>query len=113
MKARISGWFLFVAVLALVFPALSYSAPSISKEREIKDFQGKHLDPFDRAYDNSIKGSQQVNPKTYRLTINGLVEFPQSLTYQEVLKLSLHERVIALHCVEGWQETLLFKGIRI
>ncbi|MFH0787134.1 MAG: molybdopterin-dependent oxidoreductase [Pseudomonadota bacterium] len=113
MKARISGWFLFVAVLALVFPALSYSAPSVSKEREIKDFQGKHLDPFDRAYDNSIKGPQQVNPKTYRLTINGLVEFPQSLAYQEVLKLPLHERVITLHCVEGWQETLLFKGIRI
>jgi DMSO/TMAO reductase YedYZ molybdopterin-dependent catalytic subunit len=97
----------------LVLPALLFAAPPVSKAREIRDYQGKHLDVFDRAYDNSIKGPQQVNSETYRLTITGLVEFPQSLTYQEVLKLPSHERVITLHCVEGWKETLLFKGVRV
>ena len=102
-----------LAVSALILPALLFAAPPLSKAREIRDYQGKHLDPFNRAYDNSIKGPQKVNPETYRLTITGLVEFPQSLTYQEVLKLPNHERMITLHCVEGWTETLLFKGVRI
>jgi DMSO/TMAO reductase YedYZ molybdopterin-dependent catalytic subunit len=106
-------WFLLWAVSDLVFPAFSFSAPSMSQAREIRGYQGKPLDVFDRNYDNSIKGSQKVNPETYRLTITGLVEFPQSLTYQKVLEFPSHERVITLHCVEGWKETLLFKGVKL
>ncbi len=106
-------WFPALAITFLAMPALSFSAPPVPKGREIRDYQGKRLDVFDRAYDNSIKGPQKIDPNTYRLTITGLVDSPQSLTYQEVLKLPIHERVITLHCVEGWTETLLFKGIRI
>jgi DMSO/TMAO reductase YedYZ molybdopterin-dependent catalytic subunit len=113
MSVRTSIWFLSLLVSLLAFPALLFSATSASTTREIREYQGKHLDVFNRAYDNSIKGPQQVNPETYRLTITGLVEIPQSLTYQEVLKLPIHERAITLHCVEGWTETLLFKGVRI
>jgi DMSO/TMAO reductase YedYZ molybdopterin-dependent catalytic subunit len=114
MKARFYFiWPLSLVVSALVFPALSFSAPSASTGREIRDYQGKHLDVFDRVYDNSIKGPQKVNPENYRLAVTGLVQIPQSLTYQEVLKLPIQERVITLHCVEGWTETLLFKGIRL
>ncbi len=112
MNTRTLIWFLALGIFLMAFPALLFSASSVTT-REIRDYQGKHLDPFDRAYDNSIKGPQKVNPKTYRLTINGLVESPQSMTYQEVLKLPIQERVITLHCVEGWTETLLFKGVRI
>jgi len=112
MSVRTLIGFLSLGVLLLAFPALLFSAHSVTT-REIRDYQGKHLDPFDRAYDNSIKGPQKVNTATYRLSITGLVEFPQSLTYQEVLKLPIQERVITLHCVEGWTESLLFKGIRI
>jgi DMSO/TMAO reductase YedYZ molybdopterin-dependent catalytic subunit len=106
-------WYFPLAVSVLIFPSLAYSAPSGSRGKEIRDYQGKHLDVFDRAYDNSIKGPQKVDPKTYRLTITGLVESPQSLTYQEVLKLPIHDKLITLHCVEGWKETLVFKGVRI
>jgi len=104
---------LLLAASVLFQPASLSSAPAVSTTKEIRNYQGKHLDPFDRNYDNSIKGPQQVNPQTYRLAITGLVEFPQSLTYQDVLKLPSHERVITLHCVEGWKETLLFKGVRL
>jgi DMSO/TMAO reductase YedYZ molybdopterin-dependent catalytic subunit len=113
MSDRILIRVLSLGISLLAFPALLFSAPSSPTAGEIKNYQGKRLDPFDRAYDNSIKGPQKVDPKTYRLTINGLVESPQSMTYQEVLKLPIQEKVITLHCVEGWKETLLFKGVRI
>jgi DMSO/TMAO reductase YedYZ molybdopterin-dependent catalytic subunit len=82
-------------------------------EREIREYQGKRLDPFDRAYDNSIKGPQRVDSKTYRLHITGLVQTPQSLAYQEVLRLPAVKRAITLYCVEGWNEHLLFEGVRL
>jgi DMSO/TMAO reductase YedYZ molybdopterin-dependent catalytic subunit len=82
-------------------------------EREVREYQGKRLDPFDRAYDNSIKGPQRVDIKTYRLQITGLVHVPQSLTYQEVLRLPVVKRAITLYCVEGWNEHLLFEGVRL
>lgn len=82
-------------------------------EREIREYQGKRLDPFDRAYDNSIKGPQQVDIKSYRLEVTGFVQTPQSLTYQEVLQLPIVRRAITLYCVEGWNEHLLFEGVRL
>jgi DMSO/TMAO reductase YedYZ molybdopterin-dependent catalytic subunit len=85
----------------------------VHAEREIRDYQGKPLDPFDRAYDNSIKGPQQVDSQQYRLEVTGLVQSPQSLTYQEVLSLPKVKRAITLHCVEGWSEHLLFEGVRL
>ncbi len=81
--------------------------------REIREYEGKKLDAFDRAYDNSIKGPQRVDIKQYRLQIIGLVQTPQSLTYQEVLRLPAVKRAITLYCVEGWNEHLLFEGVRL
>ena len=81
--------------------------------REISEYEGEALDPFDREYDNSIKGPQKVNIETYRLEITGLVDNPQSLTYEEVLSLPKVKRAITLNCVEGWKEHLLFEGVRL
>jgi DMSO/TMAO reductase YedYZ molybdopterin-dependent catalytic subunit len=93
---------------------LAKGPPSVwSAEREIREYQGKRLDPFDRAYDNSIKGPQRVDIKAYRLKVTGLVQAPQSLTYQEVLRLPVVKRAITLYCVEGWNERLLFEGVRL
>jgi DMSO/TMAO reductase YedYZ molybdopterin-dependent catalytic subunit len=82
-------------------------------EREIREYQGKRLDPFDRTYDNSINGPQRVDISRYRLAVTGLVQTPQSLTYQEVLTLPIVKRAITLHCIEGWDEHLLFEGVRL
>jgi DMSO/TMAO reductase YedYZ molybdopterin-dependent catalytic subunit len=87
--------------------------PAALAEREIRDYQGKRLDPFDRAYDNSIAGPQRVDIKQYRLKVTGLVHVPQSLTYQQVLRLPVVKRTITLYCVEGWHEHLLFEGVRL
>jgi DMSO/TMAO reductase YedYZ molybdopterin-dependent catalytic subunit len=98
----------------IVFVGMALLAVStVYAEREIREYEGKRLDPFDRAYDNSINGPQKVDSAKYRLQITGLVKTPQSLTYQEVLKLPVAKRAITLHCIEGWDEHLLFEGVRL
>ena len=81
--------------------------------REIHDYQGIQLDPAVGPRDNSIVGIQYVDIDDYSLEITGLVEAPQTLAYDDVLAMDAHERVITLYCVEGWDATLLWKGVRI
>jgi len=81
------------------------------RENEIMEYQGARLDPAVGPRDNSINGVQQVDIETYTLVINGLVDTPQELTYDEVLALPEYERLITLHCVEGWDATILWKGV--
>jgi DMSO/TMAO reductase YedYZ molybdopterin-dependent catalytic subunit len=104
----------YLTMIFLILAAAGLSVCAMAQpEREIREYQGKRLDPFDRAYDNSIKGPQHVDIKAYRLQITGLVHVPQTLTYQEVLRLPMVKRAITLYCVEGWNERLLFEGVRL
>jgi len=79
-------------------------------ELEIRDYKGIKLDPSVGPRDNSIKGIQNVDINNYILKISGLVKSPVSLTYDNVLALTAYEKVITLHCVEGWDATVLWKG---
>lgn len=102
-------------VIQLVFFMLFLTAlpASAQTETEIRDYRGERLSPFGRKYDNSIRGPQKVDIKSYRLSVTGLVEKPLSLKYNDVLALPPVKRVVTLHCVEGWSERLLFEGIRL
>lgn len=81
--------------------------------REIQEYQGVHLDPAVGPRDNSIKGVQYVDISSYTLRITGLVDNPLELTYDEVLAYPSYERVITLHCVEGWDATILWEGVKL
>jgi DMSO/TMAO reductase YedYZ molybdopterin-dependent catalytic subunit len=96
-----------IVMIILALVALSSGV----KAAEIREYEGKSLDPFDRKYDNSIKGPQDVNKNTYRLEVTGLVQKPLKLTYDEVLALPHVKKVFTVHCVEGWDETLLYEGV--
>jgi DMSO/TMAO reductase YedYZ molybdopterin-dependent catalytic subunit len=82
-------------------------------QSEIREYQGKPLSPFDRQYDNSIKGPQKIDTDKYRLEITGQAEKPVSLSYKEILAMSSIKKSVTLHCIEGWSEHLLFKGVRL
>jgi DMSO/TMAO reductase YedYZ molybdopterin-dependent catalytic subunit len=104
--------FILILLVMSLSPSLS-SRLFAQSEIEIKDYTGERLSPFDRKYDNSIRGPQKVDINTYRLSLSGLVQTPLSLTYKEVLALPQVKRVVTLHCVEGWSERLLFEGVRL
>jgi DMSO/TMAO reductase YedYZ molybdopterin-dependent catalytic subunit len=78
---------------------------------EVKDYQGKNLDPAVGPRDNSISGVQHIDIQSYRLKVTGLVSKEISMTYDDVLKLDKYQRLITLHCVEGWNATILWEGV--
>ncbi len=91
--------------------AVSSATQSRYRENEIESYQGARLDPAIGPRDNSIKGVQQVDIAGYTLQIGGLVDAPVTLTYDQVRAMDVYERLITLHCVEGWDATILWKGV--
>ena len=44
----------------------------------------------------------RFDPRTWRLTIDGLVDRPQTVSYTDLLRLPKAEQVTTFHCVTGW-----------
>jgi len=81
---------------------------------EIREYQGEDLSSVDDFRENSIRGPQQVDIEDYHLEITGLVENPQTYTYDEVVSGNQpHKKVVTLDCVEGWSATILWEGLLV
>ena len=53
------------------------------------------------------------NPDRWRLRIDGLVERPQELTYEQLVALPRTEQVADFHCVTGWSvKNVRWAGVR-
>jgi DMSO/TMAO reductase YedYZ molybdopterin-dependent catalytic subunit len=91
--------------------AVSAATQARYRENEIYEYKGARLDPAIGPRDNSINGIQQVDINSYSLTIDGLVDNQVTLTYEQVRALDPYERLITLYCVEGWDATILWKGV--
>ena len=91
--------------------AVSAATEARYREGELREYEGTRLDPAVGPRDNSIQGVQQIAEKDVHLTIDGLVDAPQSYTYADVTALTSEERLIRLDCVEGWSATILWKGV--
>jgi DMSO/TMAO reductase YedYZ molybdopterin-dependent catalytic subunit len=117
MKKMIIGVVLAIFAVSSVFITTgtlrSRRAPRL-KPVEVREYQGQKLSSIDDFRENSIKGPQYVDIKTYRLKITGLVKKPMSYTYDEVIKNFAHaSKVVTLNCVEGWSVTILWEGVRL
>lgn len=91
--------------------AVSAATMQRYREGELHEYDGTKLDPAVGPRDNSIKGIQQVDISTYQLTVDGLVDTPASYTYDQVKALTSEQRLITVYCVEGWDATILWKGV--
>ena len=78
---------------------------------EIQEYQGEDLSKINDFRENSIKGPQFIDIATYTLNVTGLVDDPLVYTYDEVLDHQKYEKVVTLHCVEGWSVKILWEGI--
>ena len=55
----------------------------------------------------------RFDPGTWRLTIDGLVDRPGTLTYSDLLRLPKVEQVSTFHCVTGWSvKNVHWGGVR-
>jgi len=96
-------------------PASAQAAkePILLAPVEVRSYEGADLSSVNDFRENSIEGVQHVDPKTYRLEIAGLVATPLSLTYDQVIDRTLYKKVVTLHCVEGWDATILWEGVKV
>jgi len=81
---------------------------------EIKEYQGQKLSSIGDFRENSINGPQHIDTQSYGLTVTGFVVKNITYTYDDVIaKHQLYEKVVTLHCVEGWDVTILWEGILV
>ena len=81
---------------------------------EIREYEGQKLSSIEDFRENSIKGPQFIDNKSYRLAVTGLVNSEIEYTYDDVISNhQLFEKVVTLHCVEGWDVTILWEGILV
>jgi len=106
---------LFAAALFLFLePAIRPGSPQELSGVEVRSYQGKDLSSVNDFHENSIKGPQYVNISDYRLTVTGLTNSTRVYTYDEVLDTYPHyTKVVTLFCVEGWDVTILWEGVKV
>jgi len=81
---------------------------------EIREYEGKDLSSINDFRENSIKGPQYIDVEDYRLAVTGRVNSELEYTYDDVISNHQHyEKVVTLHCVEGWSVTILLEGILV
>jgi DMSO/TMAO reductase YedYZ molybdopterin-dependent catalytic subunit len=105
---------LAAAVLSLVLavPAPIEAAAPLPTA-EVKEYEGVRLGSVKDFRENSIRGVQKVDPATYRLVVDGLVNKPLSLGLEEAGKLPRSKKVVRIDCVEGWSVTALWEGFLV
>ena len=81
---------------------------------EIREYEGQELSSIEDFRENSIKGSQFIDNESYRLVVTGRVNNEIEYTYGDVIRNhQLFEKVVTLHCVEGWEVTILWEGVLV
>lgn len=114
MKSSINISLGIVSILLLVvviYGVNQFEVPSDPNIVEVTEYQGYRLDPLTNFRENSIKGPQKVDISSFRLRVTGLVEKETEYTYEEVLAMKSHEKVVQLDCVEGWSARVLWEGV--
>jgi DMSO/TMAO reductase YedYZ molybdopterin-dependent catalytic subunit len=107
------GILIVAVVIAIIFAAsivLKNEMPigTVSTEIvEVREYKGK-------GPPSASLGPQDIDVEDYRLTVRGLVESELNLTYNEILSNYQHiEKVVTIYSVDGWNETVTWKGISI
>ena len=81
---------------------------------EVRNYQGENLSSIADVLENAIKGTQNINESTYRLTLTGLVNRTLQLTYNDVINShQKYQKVVTIYCVEGWQAKILWEGVLV
>ncbi len=109
-KAIIPFIILAVLTFSLMIGCTKAPSPTPTGEVEATEFQGKKLTPIKEQLNNALTGTRIIDRATYRLTIDGLVDNPLSLSYGDLLAYPQESRLTDLNCVEGWSFTAKWTG---
>ncbi len=89
-----------------IFLGIILAGISMLKEKGIKAINSFRI--------RSIEQTPSFDPATWKLTVEGLVDKPVVISYNELLELESEEQITDFHCVEGWSvDNVKWKGIRL
>ena len=104
----------YILLIIAILVISGCTHPKTLEPAYVDEYEGEKLGTFGDFRENSIKGPQNVNITNYRLRITGLVEEPKEYTYDEIIdNYQSYQKVVTLHCVEGWHVTILWEGVLI
>lgn len=103
---------LLLVTLTLAACRSSTPIPSTSPTGEVEatEYQGKKLTPIKDQLNNAVKGTQNIDKATYKLTVDGLVDNPLTLSYADLQAYPQISKLTDLNCVEGWDFTAKWTG---
>jgi DMSO/TMAO reductase YedYZ molybdopterin-dependent catalytic subunit len=108
---------IILAVIIFVVPAghpQETGGPIPLAPVEIRTYQGQDLSSINDFRENSIAGPQHIDIAAYNLTVTGLTSRTVVYSYDQILaKYPHYSKVVTLHCVEGWDATILWEGVLV
>ena len=69
--------------------------------------------PTDKMRVRTAEGQPDIDLTRYRLSVEGLVDKPLSLSIDEIKALPAEVRYVKLPCVEGWTESGIWRGPKL
>jgi DMSO/TMAO reductase YedYZ molybdopterin-dependent catalytic subunit len=113
---RFKGILIAAGVLLLIVFIIAgicwQTTPRMLYPEEIREYEGQDLSSIGDFSENAINGTQYIDESTYRLTITGLVNKTVNFSYDDVINgFQKYQKIITLHCVEGWSVKILWEGI--
>jgi DMSO/TMAO reductase YedYZ molybdopterin-dependent catalytic subunit len=106
----------FIITALTVFLISSCKSSNVSEpgtttgEVEATEYLGTKLAPIKDQLNNALAGTQIIDQDTYILTVDGLVDNPLALTYDQLLEYPQESWLMDLNCVEGWDFTAKWTG---
>jgi DMSO/TMAO reductase YedYZ molybdopterin-dependent catalytic subunit len=115
MKNILATGIIILLVAIVLLSACGEVSQTISStvspgEVEATEYMGKKLTPIDQQNNNALSGTQVIDKATYILTVDGLVENPLSLSYDDLTAFPQISKLMDLDCVEGWNFTAKWTG---
>jgi DMSO/TMAO reductase YedYZ molybdopterin-dependent catalytic subunit len=101
---------LLVITLVLMLSCSKSPSTPPTGEVETTEFMGVKLTPISEQRNNALAGTQVIDRATYTLVVDGLVDRPLSLSYDDLLAYTQVSKLMDLNCVEGWDFTAKWTG---
>lgn len=104
-------WRVIMCLFIVILFSNCLSKQENRNDTEATEYMGIKLTPISQQGNNAIKGTQFIDKDIYRLRIDGMVERPANLTYDQITTYTPVSKVVTLNCVEGWSFTAKWTGV--
>ncbi|MBW4634667.1 MAG: molybdopterin-dependent oxidoreductase [Iphinoe sp. HA4291-MV1] len=105
---------LFENIVGKTFEPLNQSVEALllNPQKPVPEFPTSAIEP-NALLVNTFDFTPQIDPVTFRLTIDGEVNNPMQLSMKDIQKLPLTSMTIRHICVEGWSAIVQWGGVRL